>query len=330
MKKITIVGGGAWGTALALTAFNAKNDVTLWAMEQETVDEIIHHHRTAFLPTAQMPEGLKATTDLEMALKEADYVFLVAPAQFNRSMYMRIKDYISNDTPLVLCAKGIELNTGLLLSEVIYEINPNACLAVLSGPGFAAELANCAPTAVTIASQNIQLAQELCQVLRTEYFRPYSASDIITPQVCGAVKNVMAIASGISDGCGFGDNARAALVTRGLAEMKRFSVVLGGNSESVSGLSGVGDLMLTANSKQSRNFSCGFEIGKAGWAKPVLERSTKTVEGVATASSVLKRAKSLNVEMPICQVVEEIIYHEKPIKQAILDLLSRPLKKEEH
>ena len=229
----------------------------------------------------------------------------------------------------VLCAKGIELKTGLLLSEVVHEINPNQTLAVLSGPGFAVELARQCPTAVTIASKDISLAKELCSVLKTDYFRPYSSSDMITPQVCGALKNVMAIASGISDGCQFGDNARAALITRGLAEMARFAVMLGGQRESVAGLSGVGDLMLTANSHQSRNYSCGFEIGQAGWAKPVLEKSTKTVEGVATAESVLKRAGDLKIEMPICQVVEEIIYHEKPIKEALLDLLNRPLKTEQ-
>lgn len=329
MKKIAVIGAGAWGTALAITAFNASNQVIMWAFEEETVNEINQSNRTMYLPAAHLPAALKATTNMQEALADADYVLFATPAQFNRSVFEQMNVFLKEGTPVVLCAKGIELKTGLLLSEVVREINPTVKLAVLSGPGFAVELARKCPTAVTIASEDLELAKELCQTLRTDYFRPYASSDIITPQVCGALKNVMAIASGISDGCHFGDNARAALITRGLAEMARFSVMLGGQRSSVAGLSGVGDLMLTANSHQSRNYSCGYEIGQAGWAKPVLEKCTKTVEGVATAESVLKRAADLNIEMPICQVVEEIIYHEKPIKEAMIELLNRPLKTEQ-
>ncbi len=329
MKKISVIGAGAWGTALAITALNAGNKVVLWSYEQNTVDEINGSKRTSYLPSAHLPEALFATTDMQQALEGADFVLFATPAQFNRSVFEQMNPYLKEGTPLVLCAKGIELKTGSLLSEVVHSINPKTKLAVLSGPGFAVELARHCPTAVTIASDDIELAKELCQTLRTDYFRPYASNDMITPQISGALKNVMAIASGISDGCNFGDNARAALVTRGLVEMARFAVMLGGKKESISGLSGVGDLMLTAYSHQSRNYSCGFEIGQAGWAKPVLERCTKTVEGVATAESVLKRAKDLNVEMPICSVVEAIIYHDKPIKEAMLELLNRPLKTEQ-
>lgn len=329
MKKIAVIGAGAWGTALAITAHNAGNQVVIWAFEEETVKEINQSKRTMYLPAAHLPETLKATSDMNEALSGADFVLFATPAQFNRSVFEKMNPYLKQGTPVILCAKGIELKTGLLLSEVVQEINPNVNLAVLSGPGFAVELARKCPTAVTIASKDISLAKLICETLKTDYFRPYSSTDIITPQVCGALKNVMAIASGISDGCDLGDNARAALITRGLAEMARFAVILGGTRESVAGLSGVGDLMLTANSHQSRNYSCGFEIGQAGWAKPVLEKCTKTVEGVATAKSVLKRVLDLNIEMPICQVVEEIIYHEKPIKEAMLALLSRPLRAEQ-
>ena len=328
-KKIAVVGAGAWGTALAITALNAGNQVVLWAFESETVNEINQSRRTSYLPAAHLPEALTATTNMQEALDKADIILFATPAQFNRAVFEQMNPYIKEGTPVVLCAKGIELKTGMLLSEVVKSINPQTKLAVLSGPGFAVELARHCPTAVTIASEDEELAKELCQTLKTDYFRPYSSTDMITPQICGALKNVMAIASGISDGCNLGDNARAALITRGLAEMARFAVMLGGKKESVSGLSGVGDLMLTANSRQSRNYSCGYEIGQAGWAKPVLERCTKTVEGVATAESVLKRAKDLNVEMPICRVVEEIIYHDKPIKEAMTDLLNRPLKTEQ-
>lgn len=328
MKNVAVVGGGAWGTALAMTAVKAGNEVILWARETEVVHDINTIHRTPFLPVADLPLSLRATTDMSLALRDSDMVLLVAPAQFNRSVFGEISALLNKQIPVILCAKGIELNTGLLLSEVVHEVNSDTQLVVLSGPGFAAEVARERPTAVTVASNEADLAKMVCQTLKTDYFRPYLSTDLITPQVCGAVKNVLAIASGISDGCALGDNARAALITRGLVEMSRFAVALGGKRESVLGLSGIGDLVLTANSHQSRNYSCGFEIGRAGWAKPVLDCCTKTIEGIATAASVLKRAQILNVEMPICQAVESIIYHGKPIKTAIMELLSRSLKAE--
>lgn len=323
-----VIGAGAWGTALAMTAAKAGNAVKLWAREPETVSEINTTHRTSFLPTAHLPAEIEATNDLRAVLQWADCLLLVAPAQFTRSVFEQMVPHLKTVTPIVLCAKGIELSSGLLMSEVIREIRPQTPLVVLSGPGFAIEVAAEHPTAVTIASESDLLAERVCRFMKTDYFRPYSSSDIVTPEVCGAMKNVLAIACGISDGCGFGDNARAALLTRGLAEMSRFSQALGGKKESVLGLSGIGDLVLTANSKQSRNYSFGFEIGQCGWAKPVLEHCTKTVEGVATSSSLMKRAHELGIELPICEVIESIIYHEKPIEEAMKQLLNRPLRAE--
>lgn len=328
MANIGIIGAGAWGTALAMTAAKAGNAVWLWAMEKETVDQINQTHTTNFLPQALLPETIIASNNMQEVLEKSDCVLLVSPAQFTRSVFTNMAPFLKTATPVVLCAKGIELSSGLLLSEIIDEIRPQTPLVVLSGPNFATEVANQCPTAVTIASRSQMLAERVCRYLKTPYFRPYSATDLITPEVCGAIKNVLAIASGISDGCGFGDNARAALLTRGLAEMSRFAVALGGKKESVLGLCGIGDLMLTANSTQSRNYSFGLAVGKEGLAKPVLEKCTKTVEGVATASSVMKRARALKVEMPICESVEAILYHEKPIKKVMHDLLSRPLKAE--
>lgn len=327
--NIGVIGGGAWGTALAMTAAKARNnDVRLWAREPETVAEINTSHRTSFLPIAHLPENIVATNDMKEVLQWADCLLLVAPAQFTRSVFEQMAPNLKTVTPIVLCAKGIELSTGLLMSEIVCEIRPQTPLIVLSGPGFAAEVAKEHPTAVTVASESQMLAERVCRFMKTDYFRPYSSTDLITPQICGAMKNVLAIASGISDGCGFGDNARAALLTRGIAEMSRFATAIGGKKDSVLGLSGIGDLMLTANSHQSRNYSFGYEVGQAGWAKPVLEHCTKTVEGVATASSVMKRARQLGVDLPICAAVESIIYHEQPIKEAMKQLLSRPLRAE--
>ncbi len=328
MANIGVIGGGAWGTALAMTASKARNTVKLWAREEDAVNEINTTHRTPFLPAAHLPESIEATTDMASVLTWADCILLVAPAQFTRSVFTQMAPHLKTVTPVVLCAKGIELSSGLLMSEVVQEIRPQTPLVVLSGPGFAAEVAKEMPTAVTIASQSQMLADRVSRFMKTDYFRPYSSTDLITPEVCGAIKNVLAIASGISDGCGFGDNTRAALLTRGLAEMSRFAKALGGKKESVLGLSGIGDLMLTANSHQSRNYSCGYEIGQAGWAKPVLEHCTKTVEGVATAKSVMKRARQLGVDMPICEAVESILYYDKPIKDILKELLARPLRSE--
>lgn len=328
MANIGVIGGGAWGTALAITAIRAKNNVRLWAREAETVQEINEKHKTAFLPAAVLPPEIRASGNMEEVLSWADCVLLVAPAQFTRPVFMQMAPFLKTVTPVVLCAKGIELSTGCLMSEIVEEIRPQTPLIVLSGPNFAMEVAKGCPTAVTVASSSQMLADRICRYLKTGYFRPYSSTDLITPEVCGAIKNVLAIAAGISDGCHLGDNARAALLTRGLAEMSRFAMALGGKKESVLGLCGIGDLMLTANSKQSRNYSFGFAVGEAGEAAGVLKNTTKTVEGVATASSVMKRARRLGIELPICEAVESILYHEKPIQTVLKEMLARPLRSE--
>ncbi len=328
MKNITVIGGGAWGTALAMTAAKAGNNVMLWAREPEIVEQINVTHKTNFLPNAILSEKIVATNNMQQSLEKTDIVLLVAPAQYTRSVFEQMMPFIDNKTTIVLCAKGIELKTGKLLSEVIYELMPDAKLAVLSGPGFAAEVANEKPTAVTIGANDIAVAEMIAAALKCDYFRPYSSADLITPQVCGSVKNVLAIAAGISDGCDLGDNGRAALITRGLAEMSRFAEALGGRRESVLGLCGIGDLVLTASSTQSRNYSFGHKVGVLKNAKEVLNSLSQTVEGLATADSVLGRAKELGVEMPICQAVFNVVYAEQSIDAVLRKLLDRPLREE--
>ncbi|MCT4575274.1 MAG: NAD(P)-dependent glycerol-3-phosphate dehydrogenase [Alphaproteobacteria bacterium] len=328
MKKITVIGGGAFGTSLAMTAAKANNDVILWAREQDVVQEINESHTNRFLPKATLPDNIIATNDMQEALSSPDIVLFVTPAQYVRDTFKEILPKLNSKTPVVICAKGIEVKTGLLLSEVIKEISKDTPLAVLSGPGFAAEIADEKITAVTIGADNINVAEEVSNALKNSYFRPYISNDLITPQIGGSVKNVIAIAVGIADGYELGDNGRSALIARGLAEMSRFAAAIGGKKENIIGLSGVGDLILTANSKQSRNYSCGYEIGKTANAESVISSSTKTVEGLCTVVAVLKRAKDLGVEMPICQAIYNVVYEGKDIETEIEALFSRSVGKE--
>ncbi|MGN1062855.1 MAG: NAD(P)H-dependent glycerol-3-phosphate dehydrogenase [Alphaproteobacteria bacterium] len=328
MANISVIGSGAWGTALAMTAHRAGNAVLMWAREEETVEAINKTHTNAYLPDAILPAEIRATGDLQAAVDAGDVVLLVAPAQFTRGVLEQIKTFWRAQIPLVLCAKGLELSSGLLLTEVAREVLPEAILGVLSGPGFAAEVAAAHPTATTIAAEDGKLAERLVQMMGSAYFRPYFSTDIVAPEVCGAMKNVIAIAAGVVDGCGFGDNGRAALITRGLNEMARFARALGGHRSTVLGMSGVGDLVLTCCSAQSRNYSFGYKLGQIRSAKQVLDQTTTTVEGVPTAAAVMKRARQLNVDMPICAAVENILYHDKSVDEILHDLLARPYKSE--
>lgn len=328
MAKVGIIGAGAWGTALAITAVRAGNEVQIWAREDNIVAAINTNHTNVYLPDVVLPSEIKASNSLKSVLDFADVILLVAPAQFTRAVLEQMEPFWRLEVPLVLCAKGIEVSSGELLSEVAADVLPAATLAVLSGPGFAAEVAKGNPTAVTIACEKEGVAESLVQIMGSGYFRPYFSEDIISPELCGAIKNVIAIAAGIVDGCGFGDNGRAALITRGLNEMARFAKALGGHRTTVMGLSGVGDLILTACSTQSRNYSFGYQIGVTRSAKKALAESHATVEGVATAAAVMKRARFVGVEMPICSAVEEILYHDLSVDDILKDLLSRPFKAE--
>lgn len=329
MAKIGVIGAGAWGTALAITAARANNDVLIWAREADLVHEMNTAHTNSFyLPSATLPNTVCATDDMQRLLEFADAVLLVAPAQYTRATLAQMKQSLKKDVPLVLCAKGLELSTGLLLTEVAKEVVPEATLAVLSGPGFAAEVAKGNPTAVTVGSAAPGVAEHLVQLLGSKCFRPYFCDDIIAPEVCGALKNVIAIAAGISEGCGYGDNGRAALITRGLNEMARFAKALGGHKTTVLGLSGVGDLVLTACSTQSRNYSFGLAVGKSGSAAETLASSKTTTEGVPTAAAVMKRAREMNLDMPITAAVNAILYQGLSVSDILAEMLARPFKSE--
>lgn len=329
MKNISVLGAGAWGTALAHIAASNGKKVVLWAREPELIGEIETKRRnTLFLPDVDLNENITPTNDQARAVSKAEAVLMVIPAQYLRASCQALRPVWPAGLPAVICAKGIEQKTGALLSEILAEELPQAEIAVLSGPTFAEEAAQNKPTALTLACGNEALGKELVATLGTPTFRPYYSSDVIGVQIGGAVKNVMAIAAGIVAGKKLGDNARAALITRGLAEISRLAAALGGQTYTLMGLSGLGDLVLTANSTQSRNFTVGLELGKGRGLSDILSEKRTVAEGVFTAAAVLERAARAGVEMPISEGLSRIMNENVPVDDVIQSLFARPFKNE--
>ena len=328
IQKIGILGAGAWGTALACVARRAGRDVILWAHEPDVVDAINSNGANpVFLPGIALEPGIRATSDIAEAIN-ADAVLLVTPAQFLRSVTNGLAKNWKEGTPAILCAKGIEHESLKLMNEVIAETLPHAPVAVLSGPTFAAEVARGLPAAVTLAITDPGLQETITAALAAPGFRLYRSDDVPGAEVGGVVKNVLAIACGISEGRGLGDNARAALITRGLAEIVRLGRAKGGKAETFMGLSGLGDLTLTCNAMQSRNFSLGVELGKGVSLDDILSSRRSVAEGVYSAAAVIGLAAKLDVDMPICTAVDAVINHKAEITKTISDLLARPVRVE--
>jgi glycerol-3-phosphate dehydrogenase (NAD(P)+) len=329
MDRIGIIGAGAWGTALAQVAKRAGRDVVIWAYEDDVADAINRdHENAAYLPGIALDPEIRATTDLAAAA-EVDAALLVVPSQFLRRVCVQAAEGWTPGVPAVICAKGIEQKTCALMSEVVAEtLGDDTRLAVLSGPSFAAEVASDLPTAVTLAAADKALEHGLMSALATQRFRIYGSDDLIGAQMGGAVKNVLAIAAGIVEGRGLGDNARAALITRGLAEIARLSRAKGGKPETLTGLSGLGDLVLTCNAMQSRNFSLGVALGQGRALDDILAERKSVTEGVASAASVTDLARRLDVDLPICTAVDGVVNFYADIDATIEGLLARPLKEE--
>ena len=328
MKKIGIIGAGAWGTALAITARRAGRQVVLWAREEDTVVTINTDHRNpAYLPGVDLDPAIHATTDPATAAN-ADAVFLVSPAQFLRPVCRALAPYWKKGTPAVVCAKGVENGTLALMSEVAAEELPGVRLAVLSGPTFAAEVAQGLPTALTLACADSTVGALIQQAIAAPTFRTYLSDDVIGAQVGGAVKNVIAIACGVATGKGMGDNTRAALITRGLAEIARLAKAMGGQSATLMGLSGLGDLILTANSLQSRNYSLGVALGEGKSLAEILGARRSVAEGVFSAEAVMGLAHRHGVDMPICEAADAVLNRGQTVDEVIHALLSRPFRAE--
>jgi glycerol-3-phosphate dehydrogenase (NAD(P)+) len=329
MQKIAIIGAGAWGTALTTVARRAGRDVRLWAREPEVVAAVNESHENpVYLPGIALDPKIVATGDLGEAADGAEVVLLVTPAQHTRAVAVELAAHVPPSVPTLICAKGIEEGSGKLMSEVLAELAPGRAAGVLSGPTFAGEVARNLPTAITLATDAEGLGRTLVKALGSKTFRPYWSPDVIGAQIGGAVKNVLAIACGIVEGRKLGDNARAALITRGLAEMVRLGAAKGARTETLFGLSGLGDLALTCTGHQSRNMSLGIALGAGETLEAILAQRNTVAEGVYTAASVTALAKRLHVDMPIAGAVNAILHEGAAIDEAVAGLLARPFKAE--
>jgi len=329
MRRLSIIGGGAWGSALSQVSARAGRGVRLWARDAAVVATINRQHENPlFLPGIALDPAIIATTDAAAALAGADAVLIVVPAQFLRGVLDMLAPLMPVGLPLLLCAKGIETGSLKTMSEIAHEILPEAPVAVLSGPSFAAEVARGLPTAVTIASRDPDVAGAFVTALGTARFRPYSSPDPIGAEIGGAAKNVLAIACGITEGRGLGDNARAALITRGLAEVIRVGLAKGAMAETFRGLSGLGDLVLTCTAGQSRNYALGLKLGQGAGLAAALAGTRSVVEGVATAAAIVRLAERLEIELPIMAAVDGVLHRGMAIDMMIDGLLSRPYRSE--
>lgn len=325
--RIAVLGGGAWGTALANVTARAGRKVTLWEHEASNAEQLTQNRESRFLRGVRIEDSIAVTRDLAEAAR-AEAILLVVPAQAMRSVVKALAGAIAPRTPIIACAKGIEHGTNKFMTEVIAECAPGATPAILSGPSFAADVARGLPTAVTLAAHDETLAAALAKALASRTFRPYQSSDVRGVEVGGAAKNVLAIASGIVTGRGLGASASAALTTRGFAELVRFGRALGARTETMMGLSGLGDLILTCSSPQSRNFSFGVNLGK-GLAVKDIHGKTGLAEGAFTAPVLLEMARARNVDMPISSAIAAVLAERMSVDQAIESLLARPIRSEE-
>lgn len=330
LNNISIIGAGAWGTALADVLAKAGRKVTLYARDPRLAETINStHENAAYLPGEKLSKDIRATADAAGAVAGAELVLLVTPAQYLRETLKRFSSHLPKDVPLLNCAKGIEMTTGYLLSEIANDIVPDHPYATLSGPSFATEAVRGLPTAVTLATEAGETVGQLWAAsVRGKAFRPYLSHDPVGVEIAGALKNVIAIACGIVEGRQLGQNAKAAVMTRGLAEVKRLGVSRGAKPETFLGLAGVGDMTLTCSSMTSRNYSLGFEIGEGKTLEEILKSRRSVAEGVTTAWAIADYADQHGVDMPICMGVQAILRNKADVGEVVQGLLSRGLRQE--
>jgi len=330
MSYISVIGAGSWGTTLACLLADKGYDTSLWIFEKELCEEMkdTRINRT-YLPGFAIPDNVVITNDIEKAVTKSRYVLNAVPTQYTREIVKSSLPFLSPDAVFINAAKGIERKTLLTVSSIISEVTHHL-VAVLSGPSFALEVARKLPTAVSLACRDVQVSLLLQEIFNTGHFRVYTHTDFLGAELGGALKNVIAIASGICDGLDLGYNARAALLTRGLAEIERLGVCMGAEEHTFSGLSGLGDLILTCTGDLSRNYTVGKKLGQGMKLSDILAGSKSVAEGVTTAESAYELSKKYGVQMPIIEQIYLVLYHDKAPRAAAYDLMSRSLKTEFH
>ncbi len=328
MSYIAVIGGGSWGTTLACLLFEKGYDVALWVHEKDLAAEINNAGRNSvYLPDVELPRGLTATGNIVDAVRKARYIVNVVPTQFTRAVFREAVRHIHEDALIISAAKGIEQGTHKTVSEILGELSGIEA-AVLSGPSFAKEVIRRLPTAVTLAARNPETGLLLQEIFTADYFRVYTHRDVLGVELGGALKNVIAIAAGICDGLGLGYNARAALITRGIAEISRLGEQMWADKRTFSGLSGLGDLILTCTSPLSRNYTVGIKLGEGMKLADILSMTRSVAEGVATAQSAFELSRRHDVEMPIVEQVYRVIYEDAGPAEAVRTLMTRSLKSE--
>lgn len=327
--KICVLGAGSWGIALTKLLATNNHELTVWSIDPEEISMLKEFgQHTLKLPGVMLPGTVEYTTDLESALKDKDLIVMAVPSPFVRDTAKKASEYIEKDKIIVNVAKGIEEDSLKRLSEVIAEEVPQARIAVLSGPSHAEEVGKCLPTTVVVGAADKGLAKTVQDTFMSDFFRVYTSPDMIGIELGGAIKNVIALAAGIADGLGCGDNTKAALITRGIYEMTSLGVAMGGKPETFSGLSGTGDLIVTCASKHSRNRKAGFLMGQGKTYQEAMDEVKMVVEGVYSAKAALSLANKYDVEMPIVEYVNKILFEDYSAKDALHDLITRDRKKE--
>ena len=328
ISRISVLGAGAWGSALAHMLAEMGYEVILWGRNPEVIDQInTHQNNLPYLGNLKLNANINATTDLKSTCL-SDIYLLVVPVNSIQEIAKEVAFLIPSEAKIVCCAKGFEQSTGNLLSKELSKTFPEKNLAYLSGPTFANEVVKGLPSAATLATIDISVSQLLAEELSNKTLRIYSSTDIVGVQVGGAVKNVLAIASGMARGSGFGENSIAALITRGLSEMRRLAEAMGGSPETLVGLSGLGDVLLSCSSRQSRNFLFGELIGKGDEKRAALEKIGGVVEGWFSTASLIKKQRELKIDLPICRTVYGILHNDDDIKKSVAELLKRPIRPE--
>lgn len=332
MSDVTVVGSGSWGTALSMVLADNGHQVSLWSRSIEQVEAINQDRRNPkYVPDILLPEGIKATTDMSEALKDTKIVIVVVPTKAMRYVLPEIRKHLNEAVLFVHASKGIEPETNMRISEIIEEEIPEKLrrgVVVLSGPSHAEEVCEKQPTTVTSACEDNVLAKEIQDLFMNNDFRVYTNPDVIGVEMGGALKNIIAIGAGMTAGLGFGDNAKAALMTRGLAEIARLGLKLGANPMTFAGLGGLGDLIVTCTSVHSRNWRAGYALGVGKSVEEVEKDMGMVVEGIRTTKAAYQLATKLNVEMPITEELYQVLFHDKPVNEAVSELMGRVKKQE--